>query len=90
MKLWEMSRSHRMALLAVVVLLAAAVAAVVLVGGRSEDAAAEACDSVEMARFGAEIDSAHIDTVKPQRKRKVAENPAKTKRKDNDREIPRF
>ena len=76
MKMWEMSRAKRMALLAVLLLLVGAITAVVAADGCCRAGYAD-CDSVEMARFMAESDSAHIDTLKPVRKHKGTAKPKK-------------
>lgn len=76
MKLIEMNRGQRMALLVMLLALVAAIAAAVALSGHSNGSKA-AADSVEMARFMAEIDSARLDTVKPRRERKAAEKPAR-------------
>ena len=90
MKMWEMSRAKRMALLAVLLLLVGAITAVVAVDGCCRAGFTD-CDSVEMARFRAEIDSAHIDTVKPVRKHKDTAKPKKqSKNGDNNKVVPQF
>lgn len=90
MKMWEMSRAKRMALLAVLLLLVGAITALVAVDGCCRAGYAD-CDSVEMARFRAEIDSAHIDTVKPERKHKATAKPKKqSKNVDSNKVVPQF
>ena len=88
--MWEMSRAKRMALLAVLLLLVGAITALVAVDGCCRAGYAD-CDSVEMARFRAEIDSAHIDTVKPVRKHKTTTKPKKQpKNGDSNKVVPQF
>ena len=90
MKMLEMSRAKRMALLAVLLLLVGTITAVVAADGCCRAGYAD-CDSVEMSRFRAEIDSAHIDTVKPVRKHKGTAKPKKQSKGDNsNRVVPQF
>ena len=90
MKMWKMSRAKRMALLAVLLLLVGAMTAVVAADGCCRAGYAD-CDSVEMSRFRAEIDSAHIDTVKPVRKHKATTKKKKQSKGDNNnRVVPQF
>ena len=90
MKMWEMSRAKRMALLAVLLLLVGAITAVVAADGCGRAGYAD-CDSVEMSRFMAEIDSVHIDTVKPVRKHKATAKPKKQAKSDNgNKVVPQF
>lgn len=89
MKMWEMSRAKRMALLAVLLLLVGAITAVVAADGCCRAGYAD-CDSVEMSRFRAEIDSAHIDTLKPVRKHKGTAKPKKQSKGDNNKVVPQF
>ena len=90
MKMWEMSRAKRMALLAGLRLLVGAMTALVAVDGCCR-AGYPDCDSVEMARFMAEIDSAHIDTVKPVRKHKATAKPKKQAKSYNgNKVVPQF
>ena len=90
MKMWEMSRAKRMALLAVLLLLVGAITAVVAADGCCRAGYAD-CDAGEMARFMAEIVSAHIDTLKPVRKHKGKEKKKKQSKGDNNnRVVPQF
>ncbi len=88
MKLIEMNRGQRMAMLVMLVALVAAIVAAVAVTGHSDSSMA-AADSVEMARFKAEIDSARLDTVKPRRKPKAEKKPVEKKQAER-REIRQF
>lgn len=87
MKLIEMNRGQRMAMLVMLVALVAAVAAVAVTG--HSDSSMATADSVEMARFKAEIDSARLDTVKPRRKPKAEKKPVEKKQAER-REIRQF
>ena len=88
--MWEMSRAKRMALLAVLLLLVGAITAVVAADGCCRAGYAD-CDSVEMTRLMAEIDTAHIDTLKPVRKHKGTTKQKKQSKGDNgNRVVPQF
>lgn len=79
MTFFDMNRKQRLALLAFVTLLVSAAVTVMLVSGHSDSADVLQSDSIEMALFKAEIDSARIDTVKPNRKRGKKTDSTRTK-----------
>lgn len=69
MRFFDMNRRRRVALLAVLLMLILAIVVSVSLGRCSKYSDTLAVDSVEMARFQADIDSAHIKIVKHKRKK---------------------